>query len=70
MNTIAESPGGHNYNRPKYVPINVQCSVTGLGKTKSYELLANGTFRAIKVGKRTLWDIEHNLAALAAMPSA
>lgn len=56
--------------RPKYSPIPVWLGISGLGRTKTYEMLGDGTLRAIKVGKRILIDVEHGLAVLAAMPAA
>ena len=56
--------------RPKYAPLHVWCEISGLGRSKSYELLGTGLLRGIKVGRRLLVDIEAGLAALADMPSA
>jgi hypothetical protein len=54
----------------KYGPIPVWCSLAGIGRSKTYELLGDGTLRAIKIGGRLLIDIEHGLATFAAMPPA
>jgi len=55
---------------PKYGPIPVWCRLAGIGRSKTYEMLADGTLRAIKVGGRLLIDIDHGLATFAAMPRA
>jgi excisionase family DNA binding protein len=44
--------------------------MTGLGRTKTYYLIAEGHLRAIKVGKRTLVDVTQGLAYLHAQPAA
>jgi hypothetical protein len=56
--------------RPKYAPMPVWCALSGLGRSKSYQLIADGTLRGIKVGTRLLIDIEAGIAALALMPAA
>ncbi len=55
---------------PKYAPLDFCCAISGLGRTRTYELLGDGTLRAIKCGKRLLVDVEFGLGALAAMPAA
>lgn len=54
----------------KYGPLDTWQRMSGLGRSKTYEMLGDGTLRAVKVGKRLLIDIEHGLTALAAMPPA
>lgn len=60
----------NNTITPRYAPIPEWGVLSGLGRTKTYELLGDGTLRAIKVGARLLIDVEHGLAVLAAMPAA
>lgn len=55
---------------PKFATIETWLSLTGLGRSKTYYLLADGTLRAIKAGKRTLIDVEHGLAWLRSQPAA
>jgi hypothetical protein len=55
---------------PKYAQLPVWQRISGLGRSKSYEMLGTGELRGIKVGRRLLIDIEAGLAALAAMPTA
>jgi excisionase family DNA binding protein len=40
--------------RPIWVSIERACALTSLGRTRIYELIAAGTLRATKVGKRRL----------------
>jgi excisionase family DNA binding protein len=61
---------GAGATTPKYGPLPVWCAIAGIGRSKTYEMLADGTLRAIKVGGRLLIDIEHGLATFAAMPPA
>lgn len=42
------------------------CRVTSIGKTRIYELLALGTLRSVKVGKRTLIPAKSLKALVAA----
>jgi hypothetical protein len=44
--------------------------MSGLGRTRTYELLGRGLLRAIKLGNRTLIDVPHGLAFLAQLPEA
>jgi hypothetical protein len=55
---------------PKYAPLPEWRAISGLGRSKSYELLGEGKLRAIKVGRRLLIDVEHGLEYLATMPAA
>ena len=55
---------------PKFATIETWLALTGLGRSKTYYLLAEGTLRAIKAGKRTLIDVEHGLAWLRSQPAA
>lgn len=56
--------------QPKYCSITQWCELTGLGRRTVYDLLGNGDFRAVKVGGRTLLDIEHGLSWLKSRPPA
>ena len=42
------------YDRIISTPIDVFCSISGLGRTKVYELLNSGALESVKVGKRRL----------------
>jgi hypothetical protein len=41
-----------------------------MSRSSTYEALGRGELRAIKLGARTLVDLEHGLAWLASMPAA
>ena len=41
-----------------------------MGKSSVYERLGQGDLKAIKLGTRTLIDVQHGLAWLASMPAA
>lgn len=54
----------------KYAPIPDWCAISGMSRSTTYEALGRGDLRAIKLGVRTLIDVEHGLAWLASMPAA
>jgi hypothetical protein len=56
--------------RPKYGSLDTWQRISGLGRSKTYEMLKSGKLRGIKVDRRLLIDIEAGLAELAAMPPA
>lgn len=55
---------------PRYAPIPTWCGISGMSRTATYEALGRGDIRAIKLGARTLIDVEHGLAWLASQPPA
>ena len=55
---------------PKYAPISGWTEISGMSRTTTYEWLGRGDLRAIKLGTRTLIDVEHGLAQLASLPQA
>ncbi len=55
---------------PKFTTIEGWTALSGIGRTKTYELLGEGKLRAVKAGKRLLIDVEHGLAFMAALPAA
>lgn len=54
----------------KFVTIEGFKDQTGIGRTRAYYLLGEGSLRAIKVGKRTLIDMDHALNWLNNRPTA
>ncbi len=56
--------------QPQFASIDNWSVISGLGRTKTYYLLAEGHLRAVKAGKRTLVDVQHGLAWLRAQPVA
>ncbi len=55
---------------PKYATIQGWTALSGIGRTKTYEMLGEGKLRAVKAGKRVLIDVEHGLAFMKALPAA
>jgi len=51
-----------------YMPINPFCALSGLGRTTLYARMSTGEIRAVKVGRRTLVDVEQALGWLASRP--
>ncbi len=46
------------------------CALSGMGRSATYEALAAGHLRAVKLGARTLVDVPHGLAWLDNLPPA
>lgn len=59
-----------NQRLPKYSTVPDWCELSGMGRTRTYQALGAGDLRAIKVGARTLIDVDHGLAWLASLPPA
>lgn len=55
---------------PAYVSVADWCALSGMGRTKTYEALADSHLRAVKLGAKTLIDVQHGLAWLASLPAA
>ncbi len=55
---------------PKYGGIDTWCALTGMSVRGTYDHLAAGNLVAVKVGTRTLINIEKGLAWLEAQPPA
>jgi len=47
---------------PRYAPISDWCALSGMGRSSVYEALGRGDLKAIKLGVRTLIDVEHGLS--------
>jgi hypothetical protein len=54
---------------PRYSPISDWCALSGMSRSCTYEALGRGDLKAIKLGVRTLIDVEAGLAWLASMPA-
>lgn len=57
-------------SRPRYATIQNWTGMSGMGRTTTYDEIGRGNLRAIKVGARTLIDVEHGFAWLASLPPA
>jgi hypothetical protein len=55
---------------PKFAPLAQWCMISGMSRTATYNALGRGDLKAIKVGSRTLLDVEAGLAWLRSLPSA
>ena len=55
---------------PQYAPIKDWCELSGEGRSSAYQALGRGDLRAIKLGARTLIDVEHGLVWLSSLPAA
>lgn len=55
---------------PKFATIEDWCAISGMSRRVTYDKLGSQELKAIKVGGRTLVDVEHGLAWLASCPPA
>lgn len=55
---------------PKFAPMAQWLVLSGMSRTASYNALGRGDLQAIKVGARTLIDVEGGLAWLHSLPRA
>lgn len=55
--------------QPKYATLETWTALSGISRTKSYYLLAEGKLRAVKAGRRTLIDVDAGLAWLRDQPA-
>ena len=59
-----------DFPNPKFAPLPQWCALSGVSRTATYNALGRGDLKAIKVGARTLIDVESGLAWLRSMPAA
>ncbi len=55
---------------PKFTTIDNWLALSGMGRRSVYDYLGTGDLKAIKVGTRTLIDVEAGLAWLRSRPAA
>lgn len=55
---------------PAYASISAFCGMTGIRRSKLYELLGTGDLHAVKAGRSTLIDVQHGLGYMRALPPA
>jgi len=55
---------------PKYGTSNTWVTLSGMGRRTTYDELGRGNLKAVKVGARTLINIEAGLAWIASQPPA
>ena len=53
---------------PAYATVPGWCAISGMRRTTTYHEISRGNLRAIKLGARTLLDVQHGLAWLATLP--
>jgi hypothetical protein len=56
--------------RPRFMSIPHWCDYSGMGRTATYELMAKGQLRTIKVRKRRLVDVDFGVAYLDSLAEA
>ncbi len=55
---------------PLYCSIGRWCELSGIGRSRTYELLASGRLAAKKLGTRTLIDVRHGMEFIGSLPPA
>jgi hypothetical protein len=55
---------------PAFCSIEDWCVISGMSRRVTYEKLGTGELRAIKIGSKTLLDVEHGLIWLRSRPPA
>lgn len=68
MEKTQANEGSGPASRPAYVSVNEWIRLSGLSRTKTYDLLGRGSLRAIRIGRRTLIDVETSLDWLNRQP--
>ena len=59
-----------NQLAPKFAPLPQWCALSGMSRTATYNALGRGDLKAVKVGTRTLVDVDAGLAWLHSQPVA
>jgi hypothetical protein len=59
-----------NVHTPKFAPLPQWCALSGMSRTATYNALGRGDLKAIKIGTRTLLDVDAGLAWLRSLPAA
>jgi hypothetical protein len=54
----------------KFAPLSDWFLISGMRRSTTYEALGRGDLRAVKLGGRTLIDVEHGLTWLSTLPVA
>lgn len=55
---------------PKYASLPQWCAISGMSRTSTYNALGRGDLKAIKIGTRTLVDVDAGLDWLRSLPAA
>ena len=59
-----------NFPTPKFAALPQWCALSGMSRTATYNALGRGDLKAVKVGSRTLLDVDAGLAWLRSQPLA
>jgi hypothetical protein len=59
-----------NSPTPKFATIEVWGTISGMSRRVTYQKLGTGVLKAIKVGARTLIDVDSGLAWMRTLPPA
>ena len=70
MASVVQSGSPAVAQHPAYATLDGWLALSGMGRTSTYEALARGHLRGIKVGTRLLIDVSSGLAWLRARPPA
>ena len=70
LSAVTDRPSLTNGNFPAYAAIPEWCRISGMGRSKAYEALGAGHLRAVKLGVKTLIDVQHGLLWLGSLPQA
>lgn len=54
---------------PRYASVDEWTRLSGISRTVTYDRIAKGELKAVKVGRRTLVDVEHGLSWIASQPA-
>ncbi len=55
---------------PYFATIDDWCRLSGMGRTRTYDAIGRGYLKAVKLGNRTLVDVETGLAWMRNLPPA
>jgi hypothetical protein len=55
---------------PKFAPLPQWGAISGMSRTATYNALGRGDLKAIKIGTRTLVDVDAGLGWLRSLPAA
>jgi hypothetical protein len=70
LRPTGEEPGPIALDHPAFAPIPTWLRISGLTRTATYNALSRGDLVAIKVGRRTLIDVQAGISWLRSLPKA
>jgi hypothetical protein len=54
MSVKASAAKKANTVQPRLADVQTACTILGIGKTKAFDLMAKGTLKRVKIGRKTL----------------